>query len=128
MIRQVINVDNHWRVIVYYNVNYALFDYIKEELVSLGSPVEEIDKLYDTMSSFRAKAATYIIPKHKTSIVLFNKHKSNIDYLNSIAHECYHVVDGILDYYNYSMRGEPPAYTIGFLFKEMFKVFDSAVS
>lgn len=127
MIRQVINVDNHWRVIVYYNVNYALFDYIEEELVKFRSPVEEIDKLYDALSSFKVKAATYNILEYKTSIVLFNKHKDYVDYLDSIAHECYHVVDGILEYYNYSMRGEPPAYTIGFLFKEMFKVFDSAV-
>ena len=71
MIRQVINVDNHWRVIVYYNIDYALFDYIRKELVNLSSPVEKINDLYGTLSSFEAKAVTCNFLDYRTSVVLF---------------------------------------------------------
>ena len=122
MIRQVINVNNYWRVIVYYNIDYALFDYIEDEFVKFHSPVEEIDELYDTLSSFEAKAATCNIFYYRTSIVLFNKHKSYYDYINSIVHEAEHIKQSMLEAYDVEDYGEPPAYTIGYLAMKMFMI------
>jgi hypothetical protein len=70
-----------------------------------------------------AKAVTITSFKHKTSIVLFNKHKSIKDYIESIVHESYHITQALLEYYNVSNKGEPPAYTIGYIIRRMYDYF-----
>ena len=47
--------------------------------------------------------------------MLFNKHKSNIDFINSIIHESEHIKQSILAVYNIDDIGEPPAYTVGYI-------------
>lgn len=36
MIKKVFNIDNKWKVIVYYNIDYNLFDYIANDASKLG--------------------------------------------------------------------------------------------
>ena len=48
MIKQLINIDDYWKVIVYYNVDYNFFSDIAFELKAIGSPVEKIDDVYTT--------------------------------------------------------------------------------
>ena len=43
MIKQLIDIDGYWEVIVYYNVDYNFFSDIAFELKAIGSPVERID-------------------------------------------------------------------------------------
>ena len=43
MIKQLINIDGYWEVIVYYNVDYNFFSDIAFELKAIGSPVERIN-------------------------------------------------------------------------------------
>ena len=42
MIKRVININGYWKIIVYYNVNYNLFDYIVDDLKAISSPVERM--------------------------------------------------------------------------------------
>ena len=121
MIKRVINVNGYWKIIVYYNVNYNLFDYIVDDLKAISSPVEEIDRVYYNMT-YAAKAVTINSSKHKTSIVLFNIHKNKYDYINSIVHEAEHVKQAMLDYYDVEDAGEPPAYTVGYLVMKMLEL------
>lgn len=121
MIKRVINVNGYWKIIVYYNVNYNLFDYIVDDLKAISSPVEEIDRVYYNMTH-AAKAVTISSSKHKTSIVLFNIHKNKYDYINSIVHEAEHVKQAMLDYYDVEDAGEPPAYTVGYLVMKMLEL------
>lgn len=127
MIRQVFDIDGYWKVVVYYNVDYNLYDYIVEDLRSITTPVE---KMYDIKRSMQtiAKAVTITSFKHKTSIVLFNKHKTIKDYIESIVHESYHITQALLDYYNVSNEGEPPAYTIGYIIRRMYDYFCTIIS
>lgn len=121
MIKRVINVNGYWKIIVYYNVNYNLFDYIVNDLKAISSPVEEIDRVYYNMTH-SAKAVTISSSKDKTSVVLFNIHKNKYDYINSIVHEAEHVKQAMLNYYDVEDAGEPPAYTVGYLVMKMLEL------
>lgn len=125
MIKQVIDVNNKWKVIVYYNIDYNLFPYINQELYKIGIKQHHIEDIYNMMYKERAKAFTVSNLKSKTSIVGFNVHKDRNDYINSIAHEAEHVKQAMLEYYGVEDADEPPAYTIGFLIMKMLQVFDN---
>lgn len=121
MIKQIINVDNYWKIIVYYNIDYNLFDYIGRDLYyEVSTPVE---KIYDIYYNLRhgAKAVTVSSIKHHISLVAFNKHKDKYDYINSIVHEAEHVKQSMLAAYNVDDEGEPPAYTVGFIAMKMMQ-------
>lgn len=119
MVKQIINVDNYWRVIVYYNIDYTLLNFVKADI---SLPVENIDEILHKLM-IEAKAVTITNMQYKTSIVIFKKHKTVEDYINSIVHEAEHVKDDMLKYYNVDNSGEPPAYTIGYLVAKMYSVF-----
>lgn len=121
MIKKVFNIDNKWKVIVYYNIDYNLFDYIANDIHKLGMSNKLINRVYKAMKSGKAKAVTISSPVKKCSIVGFNPAKSNYDLINSIAHEAVHIMEAMLDYYNVDINGEPPAYTIGHLVQIMIQ-------
>lgn len=115
MIKQLIDIDGYWKVIVYYNVNYNFFHYIEDDLIKINASDKTIDNIYYNVYSHKAKACTISSFKHKTSVVLFNKHSNYYDYVNSIIHEAEHVKQSMLEYYKIPDKGEAPAYTIGYL-------------
>lgn len=121
MIKQIINIDNYWEVIVYYDIDYNFFNDIVKELNYLNAPVEEIDKIYYTMK-YKAKAFTYSNLKYRVSIVGFNKHFDKYDYINSIIHEAEHVKQHMLRSYKVVDEGEPPAYTVGYVAMKMLQL------
>lgn len=122
MIRQVINVNGYWKVIVYYNIDYNLFDYIAKELHNkLSLSKDKINNIKHNLYN-SAKAVTISSIDDKISVVLFNKHKDKYDYINSIVHEAEHVKQHMLKYYNVDDFGEPPAYTVGYLVMMMMKI------
>ena len=121
MIKKVFNIDNKWKVIVYYNIDYNLFDYIANDIHKLSMSDKLVNRVYKAMKSGKAKAVTISSPVNKCSIVGFNPAKSDYDLINSIAHEAVHVMEAMLDYYNIDINGEPPAYTIGHLVQIMIQ-------
>ena len=123
MIRQQFDVENYWEVIIWYNLDYNLFSSIAEELRNIDASEGMIWEIYSMMSSGKAKAVTYSNLKKHVSIVLFNRHSSLEDYVNSIVHEAEHVKQAMLEEYHVEDRGEPPAYTIGYLVMRMYEVY-----
>lgn len=121
MIRQIINVDNYWKVIVYYNIDYDFWHIIDRDLRTISSPVKENDAIYRNMCS-TAKAFTVSNTTAHISITGFNYHTDDLDYINSIAHEAEHIKQAMLYAYNINDIGEPPAYTIGYLVMQMLKI------
>ncbi len=121
MIKKVFNINNKWKVIVYYNIDYNLFDYMANDIYELNGSNKLVNRIYKIMKSGRAKAVTISFPVKKCSIVGFNSTKSTYDLINSIAHEAVHVMEAMLDYYNVDIEGEPPAYTIGHLVQIMLE-------
>lgn len=121
MIKKVINIDDYWKVIVYYNIDYNLFHVIEKDLYNINCKDYQIDSIYYNMINKKAKAVTISSIDFKTSIVLFNNHKSYLDYINSIVHEAEHIKQAMLDAYNVEDFGEAPAYTIGYIASQMLK-------
>ena len=121
MIKQIINIDNYWEVIVYYDIDYNFFNDIIKELDYLNTPVEEIDKIYYNIK-YKSKAFTYSNLKYRVSIVGFNKHFDKYDYVNSIIHEAEHVKQHMLRAYKVLDEGEPPAYTVSYVAMKMLQL------
>ena len=121
MIKQLIDIDGYWEVIVYYNVDYNFFNDIAFELKAIGSPVEKIDDVYYRLK-YENKAVTCSNIKEHISVVLFNYHKSRYDYINSIIHEAEHIKQHMLMAYNVVDEGEPPAYTVGYIAMRMLMI------
>lgn len=123
MIEQVINVEDYWKVIVYYNVDYNFFDIIYKQLVYYNINEKTIKSIYNKMYKRLAKGVTISNYWYHVSIVLFNTHKTKEDYINTIVHEAEHIKQAMLKVYDVKDYGEPPAYTIGFLVMKMYKMF-----
>lgn len=119
MIRRTINIDDYWKVIVYYNVNYNFFNIISRELKRYGASNSTIKRIYNRMSKGKAKAVTINFYEEKVSVVLFNNHKSYYDYINSIIHEAEHIKQTMLEVYEVNDKGEAPAYTVGYVAMKM---------
>ena len=120
MIKRIININNYWKVIVYYNIDYNFFDYIENDLLYYCTPVGNIKRIYYNMKT-TAKAFTYSNVKYKVSIVGFNIHFDKYDYINSIVHESEHVKQAILKYYNIADEGENAAYTVAYIAMKMLQ-------
>jgi DNA-binding transcriptional MerR regulator len=125
MVRQQIDVDGYWKVIVYYDVDFSLLFPVLRELRRIGFPIEDIREIFKQLSRDSAKAVTCSNGAKHTSIVLLNPHSSKADYLNSIVHEAEHIKQAMLNTYMIEDKGEPPAYTIGYLVMRMYEVFKS---
>lgn len=115
MIKKVINIDNYWKVIVYYDIDYNFSHIIYSSLYKLGLTNSQINAIFNNMFNKKAKAVTISAIDKRKSIVLFNKHKSYYDYINSIIHEAEHIKQSMLYYYNVKDKGEAPAYTVGYI-------------
>ena len=124
MIKQVINVNGYWKIIVYYNIDYNLFHIIRDDIAKNSTPVEGINAIKYNLFTGKAKAVTISNKSKYISFILFIKHTSREDYISSIVHEAEHVKNAMLKQYHIKNSGEPPAYTIGYIVKEMYLVFD----
>ena len=121
MIKRTFNINNYWRVIVYFNIDYNSFSFIAKDIIKIGGNAKMIKRLFNNMYNKRAKAFTFSSPVKKCSIVGFNTHNDIYDYLNSISHEAEHIKQAMLDAYNIKDIGEAPAYTVGYLIQIMIK-------
>ena len=119
MIKRTIDIDGRWKVIVYYNVDYNLFNIIEQTLIDLNCSDEIIYYIRVNMEHHRAKAVTITNNNIHKSIVLFNKHHIKRDYINSAVHEAEHIKQSILDVYNIQDKGEVSAYTVGYIASKM---------
>ena len=105
MIQQIFSVEDYWEVVVFYDVDYDLFYIIADLLSEIGASNNLIEDIYGIMVSGKAKAVTYSNSYKHTSIVLFNKHSTKEDYLNSIVHEAEHIKQAMLRAYEVEDRG-----------------------
>lgn len=123
MIKQVFDIESYWKVIVYYDLDYNFFDEVSLDMRMASISKSIIDEVWDTLSSREAQAVTCNNIKNHVSIVIFNTHTSEADYINSIVHEATHVMQAMLKAYKVDNEGEPPAYTVGYIVMKMYEVF-----
>ena len=127
MIKQVFYIRHYWEVRVYYNIDFDLFDAIEKDLKDCGISKDSLRELYNMLYNGLAKAVTFSNLEKHLSIVLFCFHQSKADYINSIVHEAEHVKQAMLKAYNIEDEGEAPAYTIGYLISQMYRVFSQLI-
>ena len=127
MIRQQFHVRHYWKVVVIYDLDYNLLHYVKPEVLSIGFSEEEAYDILYQLESGNAKAVTCSNLYYHTSIILLSPHPSPQDYLDSIVHEAEHVKQAMLEAYQIEDKGEPPAYTIGYLISRMYPVFKNII-
>ena len=124
MIKQTIDVNGYWTVMVYYDINYNRFYNIVDDLIAINIPAKTIKQIYRNIVTHRAKAVTISNIEKQISIVVFNRHNDNYDYINSIVHEAEHIKQAMLKGYKIKDKGEPPAYTVGYLVMKMMMFLD----
>ena len=95
MIRQDIDVDGYWNIIVCYDV------FLGEQ--NAGFTHTDYGK--------------------RLSIVGIGKATSKEQFMNTIVHEAKHVQSHICKYYDVSEDSEEAAYLIGFIVMRMFQIF-----
>ena len=100
MIRQDIDIDGYWKIIVVYDA------YLGEK--NTGFTYTDFDK-------------------HKT-IVGISKTTSQEQFLNTIVHEAKHVQSHICKFYNIKEDSEEAAYLIGYIIQRMHRVFRDMIS
>lgn len=100
MIRQDIDVEGYWDIIVIYNAY-----------------------LGQTDTGF-----TYTDFNKRKSIVGISPTSSQEEFLNTIVHEAKHVQSHICKYYNVKEDSEKAAYLIGYIIQRMHRVFRNMIS
>ena len=100
MIRQDIDVESYWKIIV----------------------------IYDAPLGRKDVGFTYTDPSKRTSIVGIATTSSQEELLNTIVHEAKHVQSHICDYYGVPEDGEQAAYLIGYIVQRMHRVFTNMIS
>lgn len=123
MIIQVFDIENYWKVIVFYDLDFNLSNNVKNKIKKAGINEDVIDKAFSMLKNNKAKAVTFNNTLKHVSIIVFKKHNTIGDYINSIVHEAEHVKQAMLEVYNIEDSGEPPAYTIGYLVSCMYRIF-----
>ena len=94
-LRQDIDVDGYWKVIVIYNVSLGQYN--------AGFTHTDFNK--------------------RLSIVAIGQTTSKQQFMNTIAHEVKHLQSHICSYYNVPEDGEQAAYLTGYLMEQMYNKF-----
>ena len=100
MIRQDIDINGYWKIIVIYNVY-------------LGQ---------------KNKGFTYTDIYKKKSIVGISETDSQEQFFNTLVHEAKHVQSHICKYYNVEEDSEEAAYLIGYIIQRMHRAFKNMIS
>lgn len=100
MIRQDIDIDGYWKIIVVYNV------YLGKK--NTGFTYTDFNRL--------------------KSVVGISRTTSQEQFFNTIVHEAKHVQSHICRYYNVDEDSEEAAYLIGYIIQQMHRVFTNMIS
>lgn len=125
MIKQVFHIERFWKVIVYYNVDYDHFDYILQDMKMDSLPIEGMIGVVQKLH--HAYGVTISIPNKRTSVVLFNTHKSKAEYISTIVHEAEHVKQHMFNYYGAEDKDEDAAYAVGYIVKQMYSAIKDII-
>jgi len=108
-------------VIVYdYDVKYD-YDELCEQMMSFGLSRYKAENALDILSDYNSGMAISN-ETLKMSIVFVGDATSASEWYSTAIHEFIHVADSILDYYGETWKGEPSAYLVGYMTKELVEL------
>ena len=123
MIRQEIDVDGWWRVTVLWLPWPEDLPEVTRAYEEVGCPWRE---LWYTRRLIRTgqmnKGYTYSNYQQRRSVTVIGRATDWAQLQDTVAHELRHVTDDVLRWYDVENTGEPPAYTQGYLARQMATV------
>lgn len=124
MTKRILDVDGYWTVIVMFNVDVGSFDLLENELRCCGCDDNSVNDIYYGLLA-DVTAFTFSNVFERVSIIGFKTFKSRTGRYDNVVHEAEHVKQVILGFYDVDDKDEPPAYTIGFLAREILRLSDN---
>lgn len=117
MIRQDIYLEKYdWHVSVCHVSNSEEVDEAMDLLASIDCKGKPLLDAYDHMRNGNLNTGlTYTSIDKRMSVVIIGAASSEGEYINSLAHEMFHVVAHICGYLGLDMQGEEPCYLMGWL-------------
>lgn len=121
MIRQDVYLEKYdWDVMVCHVSCKEDADEAMDLLSSVGCKGKPLLDAYDHISvDGMNKGLTYTNVDKRVSVVIISKASSEGEYINSLAHEMFHVVAHVCGFLGLDMQGEEPCYLMGWLLQSV---------
>lgn len=114
--------NDEWGVVVCFNFDTDYeHDVMVEQMRSFGMSIRNAEKAIRILSNYNTGMAVSV-PDLKMSAIYISKSTSPSEFYSTAIHECIHVADSILDWYGESWHGEPSAYLVGYMTKEIVEM------
>lgn len=120
MIKQIINIENYWKIIVYYEIAKQNVSEVMETLSRFNCSRKDMKDAYDVLYYEKDSGITYTNSIYKTTIIGISIATSGEELFNTIVHEIKHAQSHICNFFNVREDGEDAAYLCGYLARCMF--------
>lgn len=114
--------DNKWGIVVVYD-----FDVYEEKVEllaimrSFGITQYDANRALDILKGYNTGMAISL-DDLRMSVIFISHASSTSEFYSTAIHELIHVSNAILDYYGETWDGEPSAYLVGYLTKELVEI------
>ena len=125
MTQNYIDIDGYWGVVICYDLR-RLDEYeIRQNLMSVGMKGPRIDEAVDILLYEKNTGLCVSVPSKRMSVCFIGNTTSDDQFMDTLAHELYHVHSAICEYYDVPTDGEDAAWTMGFLMRQAVKMITS---
>lgn len=123
MIKQIIKLkDYNWVVNIFYNCEYSNKNRVFHKLKDIDCPISLLNEINKTISFKDDNTGfTYSNYSLKESVIVITRSSSINQFLNTISHECYHLICHIT--HDKNLSEEQMATLLGNIFERVSFVF-----
>ena len=120
--------DYKWDVVILYNVGIEDLNEVINTLEEICYEPHFINQAYNNIKS-GAPNTGFIYTNYSTrqSLIVIGKATSSKEFIDTIVHEANHLQSHIATYYNLDEKGEEVSYLIGYVVKQMYRVFKKLI-
>lgn len=117
--------DRNWKVSVWLSITTYYSDKIIKEFKEMKAGEQLLTDAEDVLKKANLNTGLcYSNTKERKSLIVTAKGSSKAEILDSIIHECMHVVQHVSEADNIDMQGEIPCYMIGDLVRDVYNSAD----
>lgn len=111
-----------WGIAIVYDFDVDVeYEELREQMLSFGMSMSNARRALNVLSNYNTGMAVSN-ETLRMSGVYISKATSDSEWYSTAIHEFVHVADAILDYYGETWDGEPSAYLVGYLTKELVEL------
>lgn len=114
-----IDVGKKWGVVIVtdFDIDKEYVE-LKAQLRSFGLSSKSADKALSILSNYNTGMAVSV-PDLKMSAIYISQSTSPSEFYSTAIHECIHVADAIISYYDVEWDSEDAAYLTGYMTKQL---------